>query len=123
MEEYSEFEHFYKITPFDESENAVAPISSGIYRFKSYGSAVCQALEILERADDLVSYVEGYLYKNESDDGEEGIFVFKVELLKNGVHLISSRDEFLNDVRDVDDSESSTEASAQAGKQPFREYI
>ncbi len=119
-EKYSEFEHFYKLTFFDESENVVVPLCSGTHRYKSYGSAVLEAMEMIENVH-FVSYVEGYRYENDSDDGAGGIFVFKAELLENGERLISSRDEFLNDVRDVDDSESSTEASAQASKQPFRE--
>ena len=121
-EKYSEFEHFYKLTLFDESENVVAPLYSGTHRYKSYGSAVLEAMEILENVH-LVSYVEGFRYENDSDEGAGGIFVFKAELLENGERLISSRDEFSNDDQNANDSESSTEASAQASKQPFREYI
>lgn len=119
---YSEFEHFYKLEVFDESENVVPTMGSGIYRYKSYGSAAREAEAILRRANDLVSHVEGYLYENESDDGVGGRFVFKADLLRNGVCVISSG-ELLMDTQDADDSESSNGVSAQASEQSFKEYI
>ena len=122
-EKYLEFEHFYMLEVFDESENVVPTMGSGIYRYKSYGSAAREAEAILRRAIDLVSHVEGYLYENESDDGVGGKFVFKADLLRNGICVISSGDEFLNDIQDADDSESSNGASAQASEQPFKKYI
>jgi hypothetical protein len=119
---YSEFEHFYKLMLFDESENEVQSIGSGIYRYKSYRSAAREAEAILRRASDLVSHVEGYLYENESDEGVGGKFVFKADLLRNEVCVISSGVESHMDTQDADDSESSNGATAQASKQPFREY-
>ena len=50
---YSEFEHFYKLGVFDESENAVPTINNAVYRYKSLGSAMREAAAILERANGL----------------------------------------------------------------------
>ncbi len=54
---YSEFEHFIKLEVFEEPENVVPPSGSEIYRYKSYGSTVCEAEAILKRSNDLVLYV------------------------------------------------------------------